>query len=76
VFLGAHISDARPGKKGSVYLNLQGQLSYMMGDETGASVGAEAMLGFRLGEFEIGATSGVLRDPTSEEGARTNIMAD
>jgi hypothetical protein len=71
VFLGARIADARPGKKGSVFLNLAGELSYVSGDKTGVGFGGEATLGYRIGQFEIGATGGVLRDPSSEEGKRT-----
>jgi hypothetical protein len=74
LFLAARFGDPRPGQKGKVFLNLQGQLSYMVsGNKIGPSVGGEATLGVRLGEFEIGAQGGVLKDPTPEEGARTTF---
>lgn len=71
LFLGARFSNVRPGSKGSVYLNLGGELSFIAGDDLAVGVGAEATLGYRIGHFDIGLAGGVLRDPSPDAGTRT-----
>jgi hypothetical protein len=71
LFLSARLADPRPGKKGSIYLGLSGELSFIAGDTFAVGVGAEAKLGYRIGRFDIGVTGGVLRDPSPDAGSRT-----
>jgi len=70
LFLGARLADARPGTRGSVYLNLAGKVS-LTGGETTVGVGGEAKFGYRIGRFDIGLAGGALREPSRQEGART-----
>jgi len=70
-FVSLRLGDARPSGKWSVYADLSGGLAFIGGDKAAVSPEAEARLGVRIGELDIGLTGGVVRDRSGEEGAST-----
>jgi len=49
-FLGTHLADARPGKKGIIYLDLADELSIVRAEnDIIGGMGGKAKLGYRTG---------------------------